>query len=342
MTGQSVRGSTSSPRAEAQEGSLIRSQGAAEPLPPLVAIVGATASGKSGLALALAERFGGEIVNADSRQVFRGMDIGTAKPTAAERARVPHHLIDIVNPDEALGLVRYLDLAQAALEEIWSRGRLPFLVGGTGQYVWALVEGWQVPRVPPEPVLRAELEERAAHDGLEALYGELRERDPLAAERVDRKNIRRLVRALEVAILRGSTEPGAVRGVPPDWRTRIVGIEMERAALYGRIDRRVEAMLAAGLVEEVGALRAAGYGDAFAMTGIGYREASAYLDGAMSIEAVGEKMKASTHRLARTQSGWFRRGDWRIHWLAPEAAYDGAAEEILKLPRCFSGGKVAR
>ena len=314
------------------------------PARPLVAIVGATASGKSGLALALAERFDGEIVNADSRQVFRGMDIATAKPTAAERARVPHHLIDIVDPDEALGLVRYLDLAQAALDDIWSRGRVPFLTGGTGQYVWALVEGWQVPRIPPEPVLRAELEERAAREGLESLYGELRERDPLAAERVDQKNIRRLVRALEVAILRGPTEPDAVRSVPPDWQTRIFGIDVERDELYARIDRRVEAMLAAGLVDEVRGLRAAGYGDAFAMTGIGYREVSAYLDSAMSIEAVAEKMKVATHRLARTQFGWFRRDDPRIHWYAPGLAHERAGDDILGMMagRTFGATEAAQ
>ncbi len=295
---------------------------------PLVAVVGPTASGKTDLALRLAERFDGEIVGADSRQVFMGMDIGTAKPAPEQRRGVPHHLIDVVKPDETLGLQRYLDLALRALDDIWARGKLPLLVGGTGQYVWALLDGWSVPRVPPQPQLRAELAARAERDGLGALQRELAALDPEAAGRVDQKNLRRLVRAIEVATVRGLANATVSRRLPPAWHTVVLGIDMPREALYERIDARVEAMLCGGLVDEVRRLRLDGYGGAFAMTGIGYREVCAHLDGQRPLDAVADKMRAATHRLARTQYGWFRRGDPRIRWLAPERAFDEAVAII--------------
>jgi tRNA dimethylallyltransferase len=309
---------------------------------PLVVIVGATASGKTELALRLAERFDGEIVNADSRQVFRGMDVGTAKPSADDLRRIPHHLINVVNPDETLGLQRYLDLAHVALNDIWGRGKLPFLVGGTGQYVWALVEGWRVPRVPPRPELRSALEAQAERDGLTTLYAQLEAIDPVAAGRVDRKNIRRLVRAIEVATTQGPSSGDAVRRSAPQWETRVFGIDVPRDELYRRIDERAEAMLYGGLLNEVRHLRQAGYGNAFAMTGIGYREVNAYLDGVRSLDAVTEKMKADTHRLARTQDGWFRRDDPRIKWLVPARAYEEAGSDIEALVAPLDAGSRRR
>lgn len=309
---------------------------------PLVVIVGPTASGKTELSLRLAERFDGEIVNADSRQVFRGMDIGTAKPTIEERRRVPHHLIDVVDPDEPLGLQSYLELAHEALNDVWSRGKLPFVVGGTGQYVWALVEGWQVPRVPPQPKLRSELQARADREGLDGLYLELKALDPVAAATVDCKNIRRLVRALEVAKVRGASGEDTVRRVAPDWDIRTFGIDIPRDELYRRIDTRVEVMLYGGLIEEVRQLRQADYDNAFAMTGIGYRDVIAHLDGIHSLDVVAEKMRADTHRLARTQYGWFRREDQRIRWMAPQRAFDEIAFAIAAMPCDVDAGRAAR
>ncbi len=299
--------------------------------PPLVVIAGPTASGKTELALRLAERFGGEIADADSRQVFRGFDIGTAKPTPDERARVPHHLIDIADPGEALGLAQYCDLARAALAGIWARGGLPLLIGGTGQYVWALLEGWRVPRVPPQPELRAELEARIERDGVGSLFAELVALDPERAASIDRQNPRRVVRAIEVAKTLGPAVATAARHDPPPWDIRIVAIDIPRDELYSRIDARVDTMLRGGLVEEVRRLRSEGHGDAFAMTGIGYREAGAYLDGECTIEAAAARTKTATHRFARTQLGWFRRDDPRIRWVAPGRAFDEASAVVAEL-----------
>lgn len=299
--------------------------------PPLVAVVGPTASGKTELALRLAERFDGEIVGADSRQVFRGLDIGTAKPAKEELARVPHHLVDVVAPDEPLGLARYVDLAGEALAGIWSRGRVPFLVGGTGQYVWALLEGWRVPRVPPQPELRRSLGRRIEREGVAALLAELRALDPDRAEAIDGKNPRRVVRALEVAMVRGPTDDVALRRDPPSWDVRMLAIGLPRDELFARIHDRVDAMLRAGFVDEVRRLRDAGYGDAFAMTGIGYREIGAYLDGRISVEEATERTKTATRRFARTQLGWFKRTDDRIVWLDPDRAFEEASKVVADL-----------
>jgi len=218
-------------------------------MPRLVAIVGATATGKTALAVELARQLGGEIVNADSRQVYRGMDIGTAKPTPAEQAAARHWLIDVASPDEQFTLATFLDLANAALDDIWSRGRLPIVVGGTGQYLWALLEGWRVPRVPPNRALRAELEERARQEGAGSLLDELRAIDPAGAAAIDAANPRRIIRAIEVTRATGRPYSEWRRRDAPSFDARIVGLRMDRAALYRRIDERVDAMLAAGLVD---------------------------------------------------------------------------------------------
>jgi len=282
----------------------------------LLAIVGATATGKSGLAIRLAERVGGEILNADSRLVYRRMDIGTAKPSPADRVRVPHHVIDVVDPDQPFSLATYLDLARSALASIWRRQRLPLLVGGTGQYVWALLEGWSVPRVAPAPALRAELEAQAATpEGRRALVAELAAVDPAAAQAVDVANPRRLVRALEVLRLTGQP-PIARAKHSPEFDSLILGLWCERAELYRRINARVEAMMAAGFVEEVRSLIDAGYGcELPSMTSIGYRQICAYLRGELTLEDATTRIETETHRLARMQHNWFRRSDPRIRWL---------------------------
>ena len=284
--------------------------------PPLFAIAGPTATGKTALALRLAERLGGEIVNADSRQVYRGMDIGTAKPTSEERTHAPHHVMDIVDPDEPFSLGRYLDLAHEALADCWSRGVLPLLAGGTGQYVWALLEGWQVPRVAPDPALRAELEARAGREGVESLLRELDEVDPAYGARVDRRNLRRVIRALEVYRRTGRPLSACQRREPLDARWTVVGLTCAREELYRRIDERVDAMVAAGLVDEVRGLIGRGYGcELPSMSGIGYRQICQHLAGDLSLEEAVERTKTETHRLARMQYTWFRQGDSRIHWI---------------------------
>ncbi|MGD0116224.1 MAG: tRNA (adenosine(37)-N6)-dimethylallyltransferase MiaA [Dehalococcoidia bacterium] len=297
--------------------------------PALIAVVGPTASGKSEIALRLALAFDGEIVSADSRQVYRFMDVGTAKPTPEERAAVRHWLIDVVNPDAEFSLTHYLDLARDALADIWYRRRTPFLVGGSGQYVWALLEGWQVPRVAPDVGLRRSLEERAEREGADALYRELLALNSTAAARVDARNVRRLVRAIELQ--RRSAGVASREKLQPEFQPLILAIDRPRAELYRRIDERVDRMLGAGLVEEVRSLLARGYDAGLPpMSGIGYRQVVRYLQGEMSLAEVAATMKTETHRVARMQSAWFRRDDPRIHWLDAAADPFEQASELVK------------
>ena len=281
----------------------------------LVAVVGPTAAGKSALALALAQRLGGEVVNADSRQIYRGMDIGTAKPSPETRALLPHHLYDIAGPADAYSLALYCRDALATLEDIWGRGEIAWLVGGTGQYVWALLEAWQVPDVPPQPELRAALGAFAERDGADALHARLRGVDPEAAGRIDARNVRRVIRALEVYEVTGKPISVWQTKGSPDFDFRILGVQCEEKELIWRINRRTEAMFATGLVEETQALLDAGVPpDASALSSIGYAEALRELHGEINREKAIELTKRSTKRLARRQRQWFRLLDPRIAW----------------------------
>ena len=217
----------------------------------LIAIVGPTGVGKSRLALRLAQNFDGEIVSADSRQIYRHMDIGTAKPSRQELSLVRHHLIDIINPDEVFSLAQYQELASELIDSIRQRQRLPLLVGGSGQYVWSVLEGWGIPKVPPDPELRNSLEERAAKVGGEELYHELELLDPVAAGRIDPSNLRRVIRALEVykGLNTSHHQFQSKNKIPYD--TLIIGLTADRTELYRRIDTRVDRMIEQGLVEEV-------------------------------------------------------------------------------------------
>jgi tRNA dimethylallyltransferase len=297
----------------------------------VIAIVGPTASGKTALAIALAASLGVpcEAVNADSRQVYRYMDIGTAKPTPEERAALPHQLIDIVYPDEPFGLATWLDLANEALESAWGRGRLPLLVGGTGQYVWALLEGWRVPKVPPQGDLRRELEQRPPED----LLAELQRIDPEAHQFIQPGNVRRVIRALEVTYATGKPFSHWRTKEPPAFDWLAIGIRLPRDDLYARIDARVDAMFAAGFVDEVGRLREMGYSrDLPPMSSIGYAEILAHLDGEITLADAVTRTKTGTHRLARHQNSWFKQTDRRVHWIEAgdvEAA-SGCVSAFLK------------
>ena len=297
----------------------------------LVAIVGPTGSGKSDLAIALAERLGGEIVNADSRQIYRGMDIGTAKPSAEQRARVPHHLFDITDPAEGYSLALYRRDARAALDAIWARGAFPWLVGGTGQYVWALLEDWTVPDVAPQPELRAEFGAVAEAEGAEALHARLRVIDPEAASRIDAKNVRRVIRALEVHAVTGEPISEAQAKGTPDFAFRVLGVSLDEADLVWRINRRVERMYAEGLVEETRALLDAGVpADASAMTSIGYADAVRELRGGITREKAIELTKRATKRLARRQRQWFRPQDRRIAWVRSVEEAEDAVKGFVR------------
>lgn len=281
---------------------------------PLVALLGPTASGKSRLALGLAAAFSGEIVSADSRLVYRGMDIGTAKPTPAERGEVRHHLIDVTTPDLPYDLARWQAQAASVIAEIRGRGHLPLLVGGTAQWTTALLDGWEPPTVPPDPAFRAAMEERARNEGIASLLSELAARDPEAAARTG-PNLRRIIRALEV--IRATGQPfSAQRGrSAPPYRDLRIGLDLPRDLLYARIDARVDAMLAAGLVGEVRGLLDAGYDPSLpALSGIGYRQVVEYLNGGTTLKSMCERIKQATHRYARHQMTWLRR-DEAIVWL---------------------------
>jgi tRNA dimethylallyltransferase len=298
----------------------------------LIAIVGPTASGKSALGMEIAEAIGGEIIGADSRQIYTGLDIGTAKPTPTDLARVPHHLINSIPPDAEFNLAFYIRQATQAINEIAGRGKTPVIVGGSGQYVWGLLEGWVIPKAVPNPAYRAELEAMAASDP-DGLYQKLLEVDPDAAARIDRRNLRRVIRALEVQ--RDTLQPftAQIKKEAPSFSSLLIGLTMPRAELYERIDRRVDAMIAAGLPDEVRALMAR-YDTALpAMSGIGYKEMVAYLNREMSLEEAASAIKFATHRYVRRQYNWFRLKDPRINWFNSRTP----SAEILPMVREFIG-----
>lgn len=296
----------------------------------LVALFGATASGKTDVAVELAGRLPVEVVSADSRQVRRGMRIGTAAPTTEERAAVPHHLVEIVEPDAPWTLVDWLERARAALDDIWGRGKIPLLLAGTGHYAWALLEGHSVPRVPPNPDVRAELEAFATAEGSDALHARLAAVDPASADRIDPNNARRMIRALEIIEATGEPVP-PLRSEAPDFSWTAIGLRWLREELYARADRRAAAMYECGLIEETRELVTA-YGDGFeALRSIGYAEALHVLDGSWTPAQALERTQTATHRLIRMQGTWFRADDERIRWIdardraAVLAAVEGAA-----------------
>ncbi len=308
---------------------------------PLIAIVGPTAVGKTALSLELAERFRGEIISADSRIIYKGLDIGTDKPGPEDRARVPHHLVDVTTPDRPLSLAEYMEMAYAAIEDVVRRGRVPFLVGGTGQYVWAVLEGWHVPRVPPDKTLRARLEEEAREKGPEALYRRLQSLDPEAAARIDPKNVRRVIRALEVIEHTGRPFSEQRGKVPPPYDVLIIGLTRPREELYRRIDMRIQRMLERGLVDEVRGLLETGYDPALpALTGIGYRQIVDYLQGRVTLDEAVRAIRKATRRYVRHQYNWFRLDDPRIHWF--DLSDPSAKGRIVHLVETFLAAEDQR
>ena len=282
---------------------------------PVIALVGATAVGKSAAAAALANRIGGEIINADSRQVYRGMAIGTGVPSEEERGGVPHHLYGISEPNDDFSLGRFLAAAARAISDIHERGKTPVVVGGTGQYVWALLEGWNVPEVAPNPDLRQELMERAEADGRDALYEELLRLDPAAAQLIHPNNLIRIVRALEVVRATGRPFSEQRTQTAPPWDTRITGISIPRDELDARIEQRADRQLESGWIDEVKNLLEQGYSPSLSsFRSIGYREIAAHIDGRMSFDEMRQAIVSKTRRFARTQFAWFRTDDERIKW----------------------------
>ena len=305
-----------------------------ESIPPLIAVVGPTAVGKTSLAVDLCQRFGGEVINADSRQAYRGMDIGTAKPTPEELSKAPHHLLDLLEPSEDFGLGAFLPLALEAAADIAGRGKLPILAGGTGQYVWAMLEGQTVPAVPPNPELRASLERVAEEEGAKALHDQLRQVDPNRADALDPRNVRRVVRALEIYHATNQKPSEFAPGLPESADYLVIGLTMDRQALYRRIDDRVDIMIQAGFLAEVERLAQAGYpmGQG-ALNCPGYRELGLHLNGELSLEDAVSRTKTQTHRLARRQYTWFKPSDPRIKWL--DAVATNVAEQAAELVSAY-------
>ncbi len=281
----------------------------------LVAIIGPTATGKSRLAIHLAQDFNGEIVSADSRQVYRHMDIGTAKPGRQDLSLVRHHLVDIISPNEDFSLAQYQQLAYRTIDDIQQRNKLALLVGGSGLYIWSVLEGWEIPQVPPDPEFRHSLQEKATRGGADELYQELMKIDSVAAQRIERRNVRRVIRALEVSRSAGTPFSQLQHKKTPPFDVLIIGLTTDRAELYRRIDLRVDKMIKLGLVEEVKKLVNMGYGfDLPAMSGIGYKQIGMFVRGELTLTAAIQQIKFETHRLARHQYNWFRLKDNRIQW----------------------------
>jgi len=300
--------------------------------PPLILLVGPTAVGKTELSLQLAERLKGEIVSADSRLFYRGMDIGTAKPTPEERARALHHLIDVANPDEVWSLAVFQQKAIEIIADIHARGKLPFLVGGTGQYVRAVTEGWTPPEVKPDPRMRGVLERLTEDKGKYWLHEGLELNDPLAAEKIDPRNVRRTVRALEVILTTGRPFSQQRRQSDSPYKLITIGINRPREELYQRVDERIEAMFTAGLLDEVRGLLAQGYSPELPpMSAIGYRECVRVVKGELTAEQAKVEMRRATRVFVRRQANWFKEDDPNIHWFyAGESNLVETVEDFIR------------
>ncbi|MFA7170858.1 MAG: tRNA (adenosine(37)-N6)-dimethylallyltransferase MiaA [Candidatus Paceibacterota bacterium] len=307
-------------------------------LKPLIVILGPTASGKTGLALALAKEFGGELLSADSRQIYKEMDIATNKldsATTTEKTAIgkklyfidgtPIHLLDLIDPDESFSLADYKKVALKKIEEIYSKGKLPILVGGTGLYLSAIVDNLNIPKAPADEKLRAKLEEKDA----EELFDALAKIDPTSAETIGPQNKRKLIRALEVYKITGQPFSSQQKKGKPLFNTLQIGIRIERQELHNRIDKRVDRMIKGGLVQETQFLRKKYAIELPAMSGIGYKEIGAYLDGEMSLEEATQQIKFHTHQYARRQITWFNR-DKSINWAEDSAEAEKLVENFIK------------
>lgn len=283
----------------------------------LIAVVGATATGKTSTAIRLARQFDGEVISADSRYLYRGLDIGTATPGESEMAGVPHHLINILDPEADYTLAHYQRDAMTAIADVARRSRLPILAGGTPLYLNAVLEGWRIPEVPPDRAFRAEMEARAAADGPDVIHRQLALVDPVAAERIPPGNVRRVIRALEIHRQTGRRMSEIEGKEPPPWRTLLLGLALPREELYRRIDERVDQQMSEGLVEEVRALLRRGVSaEAPAMSAIGYPQIIAHLDGRTTLDEAVTRIKFDTHRYVRHQSNWLKRMA-NVHWFDP-------------------------
>ncbi len=299
--------------------------------PPLILIVGPTAVGKTEIAIQLAKRLNSEIVSADSRLFYRGMDIGTAKPSREEQARVPHHLIDIANPDEILSLAVFQQKAHEIITDIQTRKKLPLLVGGTGQYVRAVTEGWTPPEVKPDEKLRDELERMKEERGINWLHDKLKNLDSEAALKIDARNVRRVIRALEVIMTTGRKFSEQRGQSDSPYHLITIGLIRPRPELYARVDARIDAMFANGFLDEVKSLLESGYAPTLpTLSAIGYRECIEVLAGRIKVEEAQQAIRRATRIFVRRQANWFKESDPNILWFRVDDGIDKKIEAVIR------------
>ncbi len=304
---------------------------------PLIVILGPTATGKTAVGIRVAQALDGEIISADSGAVYRGLDIGTAKPTPEEQALVRFHLIDVVNPDEVFTAARFRELAMSAIADIQSRGKRVLVVGGTGLYIRVLLHGYSLAPPPHDPEIRARLQAECQQFGTEALYERLKQVDPLSAQRVHPNDAVRIIRALEVYEMTGMPISA--------WQTRAeeelpalkFGLILPRPLLYQRISERIDQMMAQGFLEEVQKLVQSGYNKELpALKGLGYRQMIGYLEGRYSLEEAMRLWKRDTRRFAKRQLTWFRK-EPGVHWIDSSAGADATAHQLIGLIKDMGG-----
>lgn len=283
---------------------------------PILVIAGPTASGKSDLAFKLASQFNGEIINADSRQVYIGMEIGTNSPDQEYFSIIPHHLFSFLKPDEKFNVGLYKPMAIKKIYEVQQKGKLAIIVGGTGQYIWSLLEGWNIPNVSPDLEYRRLLEQKSNTGPNDGLYEELMKIDPGSGLTINRNNKRRIIRALEIFKVTGIPASTLKTKTPPQWKYLLIGLTMERTKLYSASDKQIDNMFNQGWIDEVKALISKGYDwELSSMSSLGFKEIGDYIKGEKSLEETIKMIKTDTHRFIRSQYGWFRLNDKRIHWI---------------------------
>ena len=297
--------------------------------PKVVVIVGPTASGKTSASINVAKNLNGEIISADSMQIYREMDIGTAKVTKEEADGIKHYLVDVVNPDEVFNVTKYKEMAEAAIEEILAKGKTPVIVGGTGLYVSSLINGIEFAEVGEDVEYREQMTTLAEEKGAEYLHNELRKVDPDAADAIEMNNIRRVVRALEIFKLTGKTKTQldieSRKEVKYDYR--VYGIDTPREELYNRINVRVDKMFEEGLLDEVKYVNEKYKISSTAIQGLGYKEVIEYIDGKVTYDEMIEKLKMETRRYAKRQLTWFRREE-KIKWCPLNEIVDTIIREL--------------
>lgn len=302
----------------------------------VLVIIGPTAVGKTDLSISLAQKLNGEIISADSRLFYRGMDIGTAKPTKEQMSRIKHHLIDCADPREVWSLAVFREKVYQIIEDILSRGKLPVLVGGTGQYIRAITEGWDLPAQEPDDSMRSVLERWTAEIGKNELYRKLQIIDPAAAKEIDPTNVRRTIRALEVIFLTGRRFSEQRRKSNPKYQFWIIGLNRPREELYKRVDLRIEEMFKQGLVDETKALMAQGLNASDpSLSAIGYREVVEYLQCTITLDEAKMRMRKKTREFVRRQRNWFKPDDVDIHWYEISEGVEDRIVDDLRIGKLF-------